>query len=133
MPSKLNWLSETELAQLHTIGQVLRFGHYVGHMAHHRTMGSESELARLLCFLVSVCLKFILKEHTRRNWGEGAVLATRPSPPPQTWWLEGEGVGFAKKNTNFGKRKRDGCFPVVSDKLSSMVHEKSISRTFRGC
>ena len=28
------------------------------------------------------------------------------------------------KNTNFGKWKRDECFPMVSDTLSSMVHEK---------
>ena len=37
------------------------------------------------------------------------------------------------RQKNFGKWKRDEYFPMVSDTLSSMVHEKTITSTFRDC
>ena len=39
----------------------------------------------------------------------------------EPWWLGGR---VRQKNTNFGKRKLD-VFPVLSDTLTSMVHEKN--------
>ena len=49
-------------------------------------MGSEPELVRHLCFLDTICLKFMQKTHNRWNLGWGkAVVTSRPLSDLDGW------------------------------------------------